>query len=75
MRFIHTLLLSLILATSLSGCEKAQQESTDAGKQAAEALKINTIDAAKEAAALAEKTAKDTAEAAEQASAELTKVL
>lgn len=69
MRFINTLLLSVLLASSLSACEKAQQESADAGKQAAEALNTN-IDAAEDAAALAEKTAKDRAEAAEQASTE-----
>jgi hypothetical protein len=70
MRFIRIVLLSLILVTGLAACEKAQQESAELGRQAAEELKTNTLDAAQEAAALAEKSAEERAEAASQAGSE-----
>lgn len=67
MRLIKIFLLSAMLALGLSACEKAQQESAQAGKQSAVELKINTIDAAKAAAALSEKTAEEIDAAARKA--------
>jgi uncharacterized membrane protein len=70
MRLFKLLLLSLILMTGLSACKQTQQEAAEAGKQAAETLKADTIDAAKEAAALTEKTAEEISAAASEAEGE-----
>ena len=56
--------------TGLSACKKTQQEVAEAGKQAGETLKADTIDAVKETAALTEKTAEEIAAAANEAEGE-----
>jgi len=64
--FLKMLLISALLIAGLAGCQKAQEHTADVAKEAAVEFKEKTIDAAKDAAAVAEQAAKDVAAAAEK---------
>jgi hypothetical protein len=68
--FLKILLLGTLVIVSLAACKKTQEESAEAAKATITEMKANTIDAAKAAAADAERAAKDIAAAAENAGAE-----
>lgn len=65
-RFFRMVLFAMFAVCALSACKQAQDESAAAAKEAVTEMKANTIDAAQQAAALAEHTASDIAKMAEQ---------
>ncbi len=62
-------MLSVLIMLSLIACKKTQEESAEAAKETITEMKANTIDAAKDAAAEAERAASEIAQAADQANA------
>lgn len=59
-------LLGLLIMLSFTACKKTQEESAEAAKETVTEMKANTIDAAKDAAAEAERAASEISKAAEQ---------
>jgi mannitol-specific phosphotransferase system IIBC component len=62
---LKTVLFSVLVVASLTACKKAQEESAEAARETITEMKASTIDAANEAAAQAERTANDIAQAAD----------
>lgn len=67
---LKNFLFSVMIVIGLTACQKAQEESAEAAKETITEMKANTIDAAKQAAADAERMANDIAKAADQAGAD-----
>ncbi|WP_047550863.1 hypothetical protein [Methylotenera sp. G11] len=65
-RSLKNILFGLLVACSLAACKQAQQDSAQAAKETITEMKANTLDAAKDAAADAERAASDIAKAVEQ---------
>jgi len=68
-RLLKNTLIGLLVVFSLSACKQAQEDSAAAAKETITEMKANTIDAAKNAAADAERAASDIAKAVEQVDA------
>jgi len=66
---LKNILFSLLVVSSLTACKQAQEDSAEAAKETITEMKANTIDAAKDAAADAERAASDIAKAVEQVDA------
>lgn len=65
-------MLGMLIMLSFTACKKAQEESAETAKETVTEMKANTIDAAKDAAAEAERVAGEIAKAADQVNAEST---
>jgi len=63
---LKNILFGVLVVFSLTACKQAQQDSAEAAKETITEMKANTIDAAKDAAADAERAADDIAKAVEQ---------
>ena len=66
---LKNILFGLLVVSSLTACKQAQEDSAEAAKETITEMKANTIDAAKDAAADAERAANDIAKAVEQVDA------
>ena len=66
---LKTVLFSVLILASLTGCKKTQDENAAVAKVTITEMKANTIDAANEAAAQAEQASNDIAKAADAAGA------
>ncbi len=69
---IKICMLGMLIMLSFTACKKAQEESAEAAKETVTEMKAITIDAAKDAAAEAERTASEIAKAADQVNPENT---
>ncbi len=65
-------MLGMLIMLSFTACKKAQEESAEASKETVTEMKANTIDAAKDAAAEAERAASEMAKAVDQVNQENT---
>jgi len=65
-RLLKNTVFGLLVVCSLAACKQAQQDSAEAAKETITEMKANTLDAAKDAAANAERAASDIAKAVEQ---------